>query len=235
MDKSVQNGFYAYDKLNSSCCAKKMAHHGFCGIDLYILGSILKRKLDGSCFKQVIVMCSGSVCINIIYLRRCNTCFLHGIFHSTCGAASVLGRRCDMECVCSCTVSHNLCQDIGISLFGMLQFFQNNHTCTLAHYKTASVFIKRNGCTQRIFTCTQCSKTCKARDTDRADSSLCTTGEHYICITILNGTKSISDAMCSCRTCCYHVGTFSLCTGSDRNISGCHVCDHLRNKKRIHS
>ena len=115
-----------------------------------------------------------------------------------------------MESICSCTVSHNLCQDIGISLFGMLKLFQNNHTCTLAHNKTASVFIKRNGCTQRILTCAQCSKACKACDTDRADSSLCTTGKHYICITILNGTESISDTMCSCRTCRYHVGAFSF-------------------------
>ena len=178
-------------------------------------------------------MCSGSVCIDIIYLLRCNTCFFHGVFHGTCGAASVLGRRCDMKSICSCTISHNLCQDIGISLFRMFQFFQNNHTCAFTHDKTTSVFVKRNGSTQRILACAQCGKACKSCNSDGADSTFCTACKHYICIAVLDGTESVSDTVSSCCTCSYHVCTLSFCTGGNGNISCCHVCDHLGNKKGI--
>ena len=49
-------------------------------------------------------------------------------------------------------------------------------------------------------------KACYSRGTDAA---LRSSGQHNVCVIILNGTKGIPDTVGSRRTCGYHVGAFS--------------------------
>ena len=75
---------------------------------------------------------------------------MHSILHRPCSACSVFRWRSDMESICGSTISHNLCQNVGTSFFGMLQFFQNHDPCSFSHYKASTVFIKWNGSPKRI-------------------------------------------------------------------------------------
>ena len=63
------------------------------------------------------------------------------------------------------SVSCQFSVDPGSSLSGMLQRFQNNHACALTHDKSVSVFIKRNGGSQRILRSAEGCQRSESRNT----------------------------------------------------------------------
>ena len=57
-----------------------------------------------SCLKKI-MMCSCSMCINIIYFLWFYPCFFHGKFHRFCSTTSIFCRRSNMERITGRTIS----------------------------------------------------------------------------------------------------------------------------------
>ena len=138
-----------------------------------------------------------------------------------------------MISVCSCPVSNYLCINLCISCFGMLQLFQDHHAGTFSDDETASVLVKRNGCAVRILAGAKGCQIGKSGYSNRTDCPFGTACQHHFCISVLNGTVCVTDAVGSGCTGRYHVGAFASGTCCNGYISRCHVADHLWNKKWI--
>ncbi len=93
-----------------------MANHRLGGINLYLARMISQSKLNGLCFKQIVVVGAGSVGIDIINIRRHKAGVLYGVFHGPCGSAPVLCRGSDMVSVAGSSVASyltvNLCPSL---------------------------------------------------------------------------------------------------------------------------
>ena len=181
------------------------------------------------------MMCTGSMCIDIIYLRRFDPAFFHCKFHCFGCSASVFCRRSNVICISRRTVSDKFGIDDCTTLFCMFQFFQNNYTCTFSENESIPVFIKWSGCLHRICRSRKCCQTCESCDSGLTDTSFCSTRQHHFCVTILDRTECITDAVCSTGTCCDNIRAFSFQPKLDGNIACCHVRDHHRNQQWIDS
>src|SRR5699024_7324399 len=130
--------------------------------------------------------------------------------------------------VCCGSVSHNLCQNIGAPCFGMFQLFQDDDSRSLAHHKSVSLFIKRNGAAVWFIVggkSGQCRETTQAKGSNR---SLCTSGRHHIHLSTLDTAVSLSNTIGSCCTGGHHVDILSAQSQLNRHIPGRHVGNHQR-------
>ena len=210
-----------------------MSDHRFSRIDFYLLCRISKCCFNGSCLKEIVVMCTGSVRINVVDFFRLYTSFFHGIRHSMRRSAAVFNRRSNVVGIGSCAISHYLSIDLRTTCFCMLKFLQNNNSGSFSNYETASFFIEWNGRTIWILTGAKGGQIRESSHTNRADRTFRSPCDHNLCITILDCTKCISDTMCSRRTGSHYVGAFSPCTKSNGYVSSGHIADHFGNKKRV--
>ena len=187
-----------------------MTDHGFCRINIYIICIFTKCFLNCSCLIEIIVVGTCSVCIDIINVCRCNASLVDRECHGSCCTLSILGRGCNVKCITGGTISDNLCKDLCSSCLRMLQRFQNYDSSSFTDNESTSVFVKRN----RRTICFRCTwKSChgdKSWNICLTDRWFSASGYHHICISDLNITICLANAVCSCRTCCYNICTFAL-------------------------
>ena len=173
--------------------------------------------------------------IDISNLFLCNACVSHSIFHSLRSTGTVIRRGSNMISVTGTTVAHHFTVNLCTTAQRVLQLLKYYDTCTLAHYKTASVLIERNGASCRVFVGGQCSQSSKSGDTDGGNTALCTAGYHNLRLSMLNGAESLSDGIGSCGTCGYYVNALTLQPKLNGYITCCHIGNHQGNHQRINS
>ena len=78
VDESLLDGLDAGNEFHSACSSQQMPDHGFGGVDHHVLGCFSKGDLDRSGLVQVIVMGTGSVGVDIVYLGRLYLAFYYG-------------------------------------------------------------------------------------------------------------------------------------------------------------
>ena len=128
-----------------------------------------------------------------------------------------------MECIGCCTIANQFRIDSCSSRLCMLQFLENYDSGTLTKHEATSVFVKRNGCPGSIFCFGQCCKCCKTSHSCRTDTALGSSCQHHLCITILNCTECITNAVRSGCTGSHNIRTFAAQSKLNRNISGGHI------------
>ena len=180
-------------------------------------------------------MGTGSMCIDVHNIFHSGTGFLDCPFHCGSSSHSVLCRRSDVVSITGGTISDYLCQNVCSSCLCVFQILQNNHTSALAHDKSITVFVKGNGATLRILTSGQSSQCCESSYTDGADTALGSACQHYVCITGLDASVSLTNRMRSGCTGSYYVKTLTFQAISDGNISCCHIGNHHGHHQRIHT
>ena len=107
-------------KLHGARSPEQMSDHRFCGIDFKLRGMFPKRKPDCARLKQIIQMCRRSMCIDVWNLVRFYPRILHGVFHRTRCARTVLRRRCNMVGIRGTSVAGYLCINLRSTLLRML-------------------------------------------------------------------------------------------------------------------
>src|SRR5699024_9862018 len=140
-DKSFFHGFYDRYELHSACCSEQMSDHGLGRVDNHIFCRISERGFDGDCLKQIVVVCTCSVCVDISYILRFYACLFHSICHGTCRTASVFNRGSDVVSIACRTVSYHFCVNLCPPCFGVLQLFQNNNAGSPTENESASVLV----------------------------------------------------------------------------------------------
>ena len=180
-------------------------------------------------------MGTGSMCIDVHNIFHGCTGFLDCPFHGGSSSHSVLCRRSDVVSITGGTITDYLCQNVCSSCLCMFQILQNNHTSALAHDKSIAVFVKGNGAALRILASGQSRQCCESSYTDGADTALGSACQHYVCITGLDASVSLTNRMRSGCTGSYHVQALTFQAVSDGNISCCHIGNHHGNHQRIHT
>ena len=235
MNKTFLNRFYAGDKLYCTGCTKQMSDHRLRRIHFHVFCLFSKYFFDCNRLKQIVVMCAGSMCIDVCHIFWLNSCLFNCIFHRSCSSGSVLNRRSDVVCIRSCTVSHDFSENMRASCLRMLEFFQNNNACTFTQNKAVSFLIKRNGTSLWICGSRKRSQSCETAYSDWSNCRLCTARKHHICIAALNTSVGLTDAVCSCRTGCHYINIFSSQAKLNGYISCCHIGNHHRHHQRTHT
>ena len=131
VDESILDTFHACNKFHPAGCSQKMSDNRFRRIDNNLICRCSQCIPDCSCLIQIIVMGTGSMCIDVIDLLRLCACLLHRKLHRHPGSLSVFCRRRNMVRISRCPVSDNFCINSGSPLFRMLQFFQHYDPCSL--------------------------------------------------------------------------------------------------------
>ena len=148
---------------------------------------------------------------------------LDGILHSACCTCTVFEWGSNMVSICRTSISHNFCIDFCASCLRMLKFLKNNNAGTFTQYKTAAVFIERKGTFFRIIGWRKRSQCTESGNRTWTYGCLCSSGYHDICLSVLNAAERITDIIRTGRTGSYIIGTFSLQSQLDGDISCCHV------------
>ena len=107
----------------------------------------------------------------------------------------------------------------------MLQFLQDQDSCTLTHDKTGSFLIKRDGCTVLVIGQIQCMHYGKTAYAHFTDAGLGTAAHHHILITVTDVPECFADRVITAGTCGYDTGADSLEPGLDGDLTGCHICN----------
>ena len=114
----------------------------------------------------------------------------------------------------------------------MLQFLQNQNTCTFSHDKAAPLFIEGDRGPERILRSGKRRQRRKPGDSDGTNAALRSACHHHIGLPVLDRTICLSDGMGSRGTGRHHIDVFSLQSILDPHVSRGHIGDHQRHQKR---
>ena len=119
------------------------------------------------------------------------------------------------------------------TLLSMLQSLQDNNTGALTHNKTTAVSIKWTGSMSWIIIVVhaQSLHSTEACYSSRRNTCLSTTCQHYICITTLQYTESITNIIGASSTGSYNTAAWPLQTKSDGYMTSSHITNHHWNEE----
>ena len=131
-------------------------------------------------------------------------CRSQGFTHCSIGSITVRKRCCHMICIPWHSISDNLTVYFRSTFYRMVHFLKNNDSWTFCHNKTIAWLIPWSWCFFRrvISSCRKRSGCRESRNTCTTNCRFCSSGNHYICGTNLNNSRSITNSMSSCRTSC---------------------------------
>ena len=133
MDKAFLYGFHTHNKFHTACRSQQMTNHRFRRVNNYLIRRLPKTYYGALrnnmilyvlwslmwslCLKEIVVMGTGPVSIDIIHLRRRNPCLAYGKLHRLCRSASIFAGRCICN-RCSCGKEYRLCSQQFPGLWG---------------------------------------------------------------------------------------------------------------------
>ena len=138
-----------------------------------------------------------------------------------------------MICIRVRAIAYNLCIDMSTTLLSMLQSLQNNNTGALAHNKSAAVGVKWTGSMSWIIIVVhaQSLHSTEACYSSRRNTCFSTACQHYICITTLQYTESITNIIGTSSTGSYNTAAWPLQAKGNGYMASSHIANHHRNEE----
>src|SRR5687767_5180787 len=139
---------------------------------------------------QVVGKRRGSVRIDVLDVAQTKTSIVHRPAHGTLGPFAV--RRWSGQVVrISCrTVTDNLAVDTRVTALGMLELLEDEDRAAFAHHEPVTRRVEwSGGALRRVVALGQRLHIGEATDCHRRDRRLRPTGDHDVCIAILNGAE----------------------------------------------
>ena len=134
--------------------------------------------------------------LNFIWI---NACVIHCITHRTTWTIHI--RSCHVIGISTHAVTRKLCINFCTAFLSSLIFFKHHYTGTFANHKSIAVLIPRTTCCCRIVIATrQCARSSETTYSKLSNCSFRTTCNHYISVTVLNHTCSVTNRMCASCT-----------------------------------
>ena len=133
------------------------------------------------------------------------------------------------------TVAYNFRIDLCPSLQGMLSFLQNEDSRSLAHHKSRTLFIERNGSAGECCRRRKGFHRSKAADSERGNHGFRSAANHRRLISVPNTVKSVADGIGTSGTGRHRTDTHSFQMVANRNFRCRHVGNGHRNEEGAHS
>ena len=158
--------------------------------------------------------------------------FLQCEFDTSCLSRSVRSWSCRMVSVASVAVADHLSDDVGTALLGVLEFFKNQDSCTVAHYETSTVAVERKRCVFRVFCTGKCLCIGKACDSERNCRILTASCDDGVSITVADSPECLTDIVRRSGASRNYVDARAFCVMFCRNVACCNVGNHRRDEER---
>ena len=138
------------DGFHGACASKKMTSHGLGGIHADLIGMVAEELGDSCHFGEVTLRSGSAMGVDVFDLLFFNASVNDGAFHAETGTGTIRMRRRDMIGVTRHTYSYQLCIDVGSSVKGMFQLFQDDAATTFTHDEAVTIQVERPRSCQRI-------------------------------------------------------------------------------------
>ena len=173
------------------------------------------------------------MCVDITNHLRLNIRILERSDHRTRNTLSTCSRLCHVIRITRHTVTTKLAINVSSTRFRVFKTFENNNTSTFADDETIAACLKRTGCLCWVVVILRCHRLHVAEpgNTNLRDSGFCSTADHDICSAAADDFKGIAQGMRTSRTSGDNGGVWPFGAGDNRNMTGCHICNHHRNEE----
>ena len=199
------------DRFQCPAGTKQVSGHGFRTGYIRLHRCSAKRLFHSQRFTGIIERRAGSMRIDIINIRSCNSSILDCHGHGTGRLCSIRKRCRNMIGITGAAIPDDLPIDFRISGKRMLQLLQNQHTGSLSHNEALAFRVEGNRSTIGILSLMQCPHTRKSCHCHRCYCRFTSPRSHHILIAVTNAVEGFSNGVGCRRTGSHHTGYIAVC------------------------